>query len=87
MCIRDRCQQLKEDLLDGLSWGEAKQRVFTVINQQLSPKREIYQQLLSAPKKMEEILQYGAEKARYIARPLLLQVKKAVGLSPVGMST
>ena len=36
---------------------------------------------------MEEILQYGAEKARYIARPLLLQVKKAVGLSPVGMST
>lgn len=81
------CQQLKEDLLDGLSWGEAKQRVFTIINRQLSPKREIYQQLLSAPKKMEEILQYGAEKARYIARPLLLQVKKAVGLSPVGMST
>lgn len=67
-------------LKDGLAWGEAKQQLFTVINNELAEPREHYQQLITQPERIEEILQAGAIKARKLAGPFLQLLRESVGL-------
>ena len=64
----------------GLSWGEAKQRLFARIDGQLAPMRERYEALIAKPAEIEEVLQTGAAKARAVAAPLLEELREAVGL-------
>ncbi len=77
---REQSAQMRADLLDGLAWGEAKQRLFEQLNAELSEPRERYHQLISKPHELEEILQAGAAKARKIATPFMTQLRDAVGL-------
>ncbi|MFD1259175.1 tryptophan--tRNA ligase [Entomomonas asaccharolytica] len=69
-----------KELKDGLAWGEAKQQLFTVINNELAEPRERYQELITQPEKIEEILQAGAAKARKLATPFLQELRESVGL-------
>jgi tryptophanyl-tRNA synthetase len=80
----DERQQMKNDLADGLAWGEAKKRVFEQINSELAPAREHYAELIGNPARLEEILMAGAEKARLYTRPLMEKVRHAVGISGLG---
>lgn len=68
------------ELTTGLAWGEAKQRLFEVINNELAEPRERYKELLAKPALLEEILQAGATKARKLAIPFLEELREAVGL-------
>lgn len=77
---REQSAQMRADLLSGLAWGEAKQRLFEQLNAQLSEPRERYHQLISKPQELEDILQAGAAKARKIATPFMAQLRDAVGL-------
>ncbi|MCK9236533.1 MAG: tryptophan--tRNA ligase [Thiopseudomonas sp.] len=77
---REQSAQMRADLLGGLAWGEAKQRLFEQLNAQLSEPRERYHQLISKPQELEDILQAGAAKARKIATPFMAQLRDAVGL-------
>ena len=69
-----------QDLTQGLGWGEAKQQLFELINNELAKPREHYLALLNKPSEIEEILQAGAEKARKLAKPFLSQLRESVGL-------
>ena len=71
---------MRADLQAGLAWGEAKQRLFTLLDEQLSEPRERYHALLAKPNDLEDILQAGAVKARKIATPFLQELREAVGL-------
>lgn len=71
---------LREELLQGLGWGEAKQRLFQLLDGQLGEARERYHQLIARPADLEDILLVGAQKARKIASPFLEQLREAVGL-------
>src|SRR5690606_1513638 len=73
-------EQFKDDLAQGLGWGEAKQQLFVLLNDVLSPMRERYVQLMAKPDHIEDILQEGARKARAQAIPLIQQVREAIGL-------
>ncbi|MEJ1249132.1 tryptophan--tRNA ligase [Denitratimonas tolerans] len=64
----------------GLSWGEAKARLFQTIDAQVAPLRERYEALIARPADIEDILQAGATKARAVAAPLLEALREAVGL-------
>jgi len=64
----------------GLGWGDAKQAVADRIEQDLAPRREIYDYYMSHPDALESLLQAGAKKARALATPLMHQVRQAVGL-------
>ncbi len=75
-----QAQAMRDDLLQGLGWGEAKQRLFQLLDQQLAAPRERYQQLLARPADLEDILLAGAVKARKTASPFLEQLREAVGL-------
>ena len=70
-------------LRGGLSWGEAKQALFELLDGQLSPMREKYDALMAKPEHIEAVLQAGAAKARATATPLLRELRAAVGLRPL----
>ncbi|MCP3752412.1 tryptophan--tRNA ligase [Pseudomonas sp. SBB6] len=75
-----QADEFRSELLQGLGWGEAKQRLFQLLDGQLSEPRERYHQLISRPADLEDILQAGAQKARKVATPFLEQLREAVGL-------
>ena len=70
----------RDALRQGLGWGEAKQRLFELINGELAPMRARYEALINQPAELEAILMAGAAKARAEAAPLLQRLREAVGL-------
>ena len=76
----EQSARLREELLQGLGWGEAKQRLFLQLDGQLGEARERYHQLIERPADLEDILLAGAAKARRTASPFLEQLREAVGL-------
>jgi tryptophanyl-tRNA synthetase len=74
----------RKELEAGLGWGDAKQRLCERVEQELGPMRANYQELMSNPARIEEILQEGARKARAIATPFIKELRQAVGLRSLG---
>lgn len=74
---------MREQFAQGIAWGEAKRQLFELINNQLAEAREKYESLLANPAHIEEVLQQGAEKARAYSKPLLDQVRDAVGIRKI----
>ncbi|MDE2278309.1 MAG: tryptophan--tRNA ligase [Xanthomonadaceae bacterium] len=74
----------RQSLLDGIGWGEAKQRLFERIETDVAPMRERYETLIAKPDEIEAILREGAAKARAIATPKLAAIRDAIGLRAMG---
>ncbi|KPG94244.1 tryptophan--tRNA ligase [Pseudomonas sp. RIT-PI-q] len=72
--------EFRSELLQGLGWGEAKNRLFQLLDNELGESRERYHQLIERPADLEDILQTGAKKARSVATPFLHELREAVGL-------
>lgn len=75
-----QADEFRSELLQGLGWGEAKNRLFQLLDNELGESRERYQQLIERPADLEDILQHGAKKARAVATPFLNELREAVGL-------
>ena len=75
--------RMRSDFENGIAWGEAKKQLFELVNAELSPARERYQQLLDDPAHVEAVLQRGAERAREYSVPLMQRVREAVGIAPM----
>jgi len=76
----DETEALRRAFADGIGWGDAKQILFERIDREVAPMREHYDALLNDPAQIEKILLAGAEKARRISRPLMTELRHAVGL-------
>ncbi|MFJ4142154.1 tryptophan--tRNA ligase [Pseudomonas sp. NPDC089734] len=76
----EQSAEFRSDLLQGLGWGEAKNRLFTLLDGELSEAREKYLSLIERPADLEDILLAGAQKARRAATPFLEALREAVGL-------
>ncbi len=72
--------QLRQDFAAGISWADAKQKLFERIDAEIAPMRATYEDLIAHPEKLETLLQAGAIKARNIATPFTSKVRQAVGL-------
>ncbi|WP_265532214.1 tryptophan--tRNA ligase [Pseudomonas saponiphila] len=72
--------EFRAQLLQGLGWGEAKNRLFQLLDAELGEARERYHQLIARPADLEDILRAGAVKARAVATPFLAELREAVGL-------
>ena len=72
--------EFRADLLAGLAWGEAKNRLYELLEAELGEARERYNSLIQRPAELEDILLEGAAKARRIATPFLGELREAVGL-------
>ncbi|MFL8986598.1 tryptophan--tRNA ligase [Pseudomonas sp. QLc11A] len=75
-----QADEFRSELLQGLGWGEAKNRLFQLLDNELGESRERYNQLIERPADLEDILQHGAKKARVVATPFLNELREAVGL-------
>ena len=76
----EQTAEMREEYAKGIAWGEAKKRLFELVNTELEEARERYNTLLETPGEIETILQAGAEKARTISRPLITRLREAVGI-------
>jgi len=71
---------MRQAYREGISWGEAKQQTFELIDQELLQGRERYQALMAEPARIEETLIKGAARARAWATPFLGRIREAVGI-------
>jgi tryptophanyl-tRNA synthetase len=76
----DETAAMRQAYADGISWGDAKAKLYERIDQDIAPMREQYKAFLAQPETIEAILQAGAEKARAVATPLMRELRHAVGL-------
>lgn len=72
--------EFRAELEGGLAWGEAKNRLYQLLENELGEARERYNTLIARPADLEDILLAGAAKARRIATPFLGELREAVGL-------
>jgi len=77
---KEQSAEFHADLLQGLGWGDAKQRLFQLLDSELGEARENYHRLIERPADLEDILLAGAQKARRLATPFLGELREAVGL-------
>jgi len=72
--------EFRAELVAGMGWGDAKQRLFQLLDGELGEARERYHALIEKPAELEDVLLAGAAKARKVATPFLAQLREAVGL-------
>lgn len=65
----------------GYGYGEAKKELHKKVEAKFGPHRERKRELLARPRDLHDILARGAERARAVARPLLEEVRSAVGVT------
>jgi tryptophanyl-tRNA synthetase len=76
-------EDMKAAFAEGIAWGEAKQKTYELINSELAPARERYQELIDQPAVIEDELRAGAEKARAYATPFLERIRHSIGIRPL----
>ena len=78
----DEQSELRERYLSGnMGWGIAKDELFRVIDREVSPFRDRYEDLMQNPAKLKEILDFGATKAKKLADQTMEEVKTKLGLN------
>jgi len=80
-------ESLRQAYAQGISWSDAKTRVFERLDAEITPLRERYDALMRDPAKIEAILLRGAAKARAIATPFMATLRHAVGLRNLAASS
>ncbi len=74
-------EEMRREFENGIAWGEAKKRLFELVNEELAEPRERYNQLLEAPDHIEAVLLEGARKAREYSEPFYRRLREAVGIN------
>jgi tryptophanyl-tRNA synthetase len=77
----DAVSALRRRYQEGISWGEAKAALLAVLEPQLGPPRERYQELIADPGRIDEVLAAGRDRARALARPVIDRLRAAIGIA------
>ncbi len=80
----EQTEAMRAEFANGIAWGEAKKRLFELVNAELAPARQRYEELMSTPQYVETVLQAGALRARQHSQPFIEKLRRAVGISPLG---
>ncbi|MCF8211201.1 MAG: tryptophan--tRNA ligase, partial [Rhodoferax sp.] len=83
----EETEALRQAYAQGIAWGDAKQRLFERIDQEIAPMRASYETLINDPGRVENLLLAGAVRARQIATPFMTTLRQAVGLRSLGSKT
>jgi len=78
---KEQADSLRDDYAGGIGWGDAKQKLYELLDSQLAEPREKYDALMAKPEEVEDVLQAGAAKARVHSKELMREIREAVGLS------
>ncbi len=77
----EQAQAMRQAFADGIGWGDAKQQLFELVDGVLAEPRQRYDELMANPAEIDAILNVGAEKARALSRPMLDEMRRAVGVA------
>ena len=77
-------ENLANQYKQGIAWGEAKELLFELLEEKISPFRKSYQELIKDRSGLEKILLLGAEKALDVSSPVIKQAREAVGIKGFG---
>lgn len=77
----EQIEALRERYLaGGMGWGHAKQELFEVMNSQLKPLRDRYEELIANPRVITDALEEGSAKARKLAKGKIGQLRSIIGV-------
>ena len=76
----EQVSEMRQAFAEGIGWGDAKKRLFALINEEIGEARERYNDLLTRPQDIEAELQKGAAKARIQSQRMMDDVRQAVGI-------
>lgn len=65
----------------GMGYGDAKQKLFDALERNFEKPTAIYNELMGDRKKLDDILEEGAARARKVTRETLSNVREAIGLT------
>ena len=80
---QEQTHYMRDQFANGISWGQAKKELFALINEEIGPARQRYEELMADGDFIEQVLQKGGEKARVSASALLSKVRAAVGIAQI----
>ena len=75
--------ELKESYKNGISWGDAKNKLFEKVNEHILPIRDSYNSLSSNKELINDLLEEGSSKVRPMAKELLSEVRESIGISKI----
>jgi len=81
---REEQEEFKAAYKEGISWGDAKNKLFEAVNSELSPIRERFNELSKDNNLVNDLLDAGAKKVKPLAQDMLGEVRDLVGISKIG---
>jgi tryptophanyl-tRNA synthetase len=76
----DQVKGMRRRFEEGIGWGEAKKELFHIMNASIEEPRSKYEKLIADPRRLDVILEKGAEKARIKITPFMKNIKKKIGI-------
>ena len=73
--------EFKEEYENGISWGDAKYKLFNKANDSLLPIRERYFELKEQKDLVKDYLLDGAKKVRPLAQVFIEEIRSKIGIS------
>ena len=80
---KDEIKDFNQEYKNGISWGDAKAKLFDVINAEVTPVRERYVSLSNDTDLINDYLSDGSKKVREIAKEMLDSVRHSIGISTI----
>lgn len=77
---KEKHEEFRQKLINGLGWGDAKKELFTVMNDYIKPMREKYDYYMAHRSEVDAILSEGAKRAKLVASKLYNKALKKVGI-------
>ena len=75
--------ELKDDYKNGISWGDAKNKLFEIVNKDIEPVRKRYEELLNDKDLINDLLSDGAKKVRPIAKEMIDSIRISIGINKI----
>ena len=77
---KQQCEDMEKTYKSGISWADAKNALFELMDGILSPMRDKYNYYMSHYDEVEKILAKGSKEAQKVAKETVERARKAMGL-------
>jgi len=76
-------KEFENDYKEGIGWGDAKNKLFNIVNNEMLPIREKFMSLESDKKLLNDLLYEGSKKVRPIAQQMLASIRDSIGIKNI----
>ena len=76
-------KEFENDYKEGIGWGDAKNKLFNIINNEMLPLREKYISLENDKNLLNDLLHDGSRKVRPIAQEMLASIRDSIGIKNI----